>query len=1145
MAVLTIRLFGNPRILVNDNLIKVTSKKILALVAYLVIETRSVDLPSSEIINNDNKACSKEEIATVFWPGFDSKKAAMLLSRAVRNFNKASGREWICQDSHSISINPEMKIWVDVNQFKTQLRTWKREARDSNQSFAILSEIASLYQDEFLSGFALDESNTFEDWKVFQAETLRVELIEVLESLNQLCNVRRDLETAIVYAQRWLAVDPLNETAQRALMRNYAERGDIAAALRQYGECRSMLRQSLGVEPGQETRSLYEHIRSGTYPPVGTNTVSFGKKAIVSPETTQTGEKPKGTVTFLFTDIEGSTQLWEHYPEAMRKAHSRHELIIREVMADNGGYVYKMIGDAFQVAFSTAPAALRAALETQRLLTAELWRTPEPIKVRIALHTGVTEERGDDYVGPTLNRLARLLSAGHGGQILLNQTTFELVRESLPMDVTIQDLGEHVLKDLLLPEHIYQLKSPGIPFQFPPLRTADESVFQLPVSATPFIGREEELALIAELLQNADCRLITLVGVGGTGKTRLAIEAASCSRGFIDGVYFVDLASVATLDGIVMKITETMKISFYDPQRSGFSPVEAQIQLLNLLSGKTALLLLDNFEQLIPYSEIVNEILRVAQGIKILITSRERLNLPGEWVIDVGGLPYPSSLERERISEFAAVQLFVKNAERNGLRSISESDWLAIARICQHLEGIPLAVEMSASWTRIITCQEIEAELIRNMDFLELSLIGIPERHRTMRAVFDYSWNLLSTKERQVFAQLSVFKGCFTQEAALQVAAAPLHLLIALVDKSLIHKISSKRFEIHPVLRQYSVEKLTEQPALQKEALSRHATYYSSWLNYMFEKLKGREQLDSLNALRAEAQNLVHAFHWLLDQQEFLRLRQVVLAMILYYEMDDSRVQMQEMVWILGKMLSILSPLPGKDSFKESGASPELSYPDLYVLTLAALRHFTGRRSVKGWEESNFLLKESIKIAQQLPDNHAKFFTLLLDCIGNGNLNSQEIIDLCKQCITFFKGIGDVWATALAQLVAGDAETFGGISISGSETLYLESLEGFTRLGNEWGRAMCLTGLAEFNRKAGNLGKAYSMALQAQEIYELMNNQDRLLLNQSILGKITEEMGAFMEARRYYGANLSYLTQIGDDENQREYRERLAIIRSK
>jgi len=1137
---LTIRLFGYPQFLLDNKPIKLGHKKTQALVAYLAVETSPNRINGVGKVNVASGRCTEEELESLFWPNSSSKRINSNVRKSLLEFSKAAGEGWILKDDRSIYLNTKSNIWVDVNQFAHLMRTWKAGMKDDTQTISILNELVSLYQGDFLSGFNLDDNAVFFDWQAFQAETFRLHMLWGLETLVHLYAIHGDYDTAIYHARRWLLIDPLNEGAHRALMRLYAESGQRVTALRQYELCRKRLRDELGVEAGNETTLLYEHIRSGSYAEVRAvgNTLSHEVLAFSKSEPAQ--EKPTGTVTFLFTDIEGSTQLWEHQPDAMQHAHARHEDIIRKVMVNYGGYVYKMIGDAFQIAFSTAPAAIEAAIAAQRALFKEPWEITGQIKVRMALHTGITEERGDDYVGPTLNRVARLLRAGYGGQVILNQTTYELVRDQLPKDIFLRDLGVHALKDLVHKEHIYQLISPDLPVDFPPLKTADESPIHLPSQVTVFIGREMELAKIASMLEDPACRLISLVGIGGCGKTRLAIQAASQCRAFTHGIFFVELASISNLDGIISKIAESINLSFYAPQGSGLSPEETRAQLLYYLVGREALLVLDNFEQLINWASFIREILSSAPGIKIIVTSRERLNIPGEWILELGGLPFPSTPDYDKILKHDAVQLFVKSVERIGLSSFTEDDWTAIARICQLVEGIPLALEMAAAWVKIMSFQEIAAGIQGNLDFLISSWVGIPERHKTIRAIFDYSWNLLTSKEQEVLIQLSIFQAGFTREAALEVALSPMHLLIALTDKSFLQNLSSRRFEIHPVLRQYAVEKLAAQPMIRMEAQLRYTQYFSEWLDQMYEKLKGSEQMSALNSLRIEAQNMLNAFRWLLEQHDFPRLQRVILAMILFYEMDDRRVQMQEVIYILGKMLSIMSPLPGGSPQDGLSLQPAVIYPDLYILVLASLQRFIGRSSGE-WKQTFSMQHESIKVAQQLPDSQAKAFALLLDITGPG-ISSKSQLEIAEQCIVFFELHGDIWSIALAQLIAGDVASFGTREIGLAEGFYRASLEKFSRLGNDWGRAMCLTGLAEVECKVGHLDEANRMAFQSQEVYEMMNNQERKVFNQFILSEIAQARGALEEARDYLQSNLIYFARVGDEPGQRNCRERLAAL---
>jgi len=849
---------------------------------------------------------------------------------------------------------------------------------------------------------------------------------------------------------------------------------------------------------------------------------------------------PTGTVTFLFTDIEGSTPLWEHEPEAMQRAFARQEAIIRETMPAHDGFVYKMIGDAFQVAFPTAAAGLAAALAAQRALHIEPWGPIGLLKVRMALHTGVTEERGDDYVGPDLNRIGRLLAAGHGGQVLLSQTTADLVRDHLPGDVSLRDLGEHDLRGLTRPEHIYQVLVPGLPEDYPPLKTVEARHYQLPVPATPFVGREAELTQIGALLQDGRCRLISLVGPGGSGKTRLAIQAATQSQGFSSGVCFVGLAAVPSPEGTVAAIADALHVPFYVPPRSSLSPQEAQEQTFRYLADKEALLVLDNCEHMVSeqLAEQIAGLLAAAQGVKLIATSRERLNLPGEWVVEVTGLPFPSGDDEKDISEFAAVQLFIDGAQRAGPFAAEAADWLAIARTCQLLGGSPLGIEMAAAWTKVLSCQEIVAELERDLLALIATWRTVPERHRTLRAVFDHSWHLLSDEERDAFCRLSVFRSGFDREAAAEVADVSLSLLGALVDKSLLRRTSAGRFEIHPILRQCAAEKLSADPDRTADARSRHARYYSEWLSRMNEKLKGGEQIAALAALRAETRNLHDAWRRLIEQQDLQRLHQVLPAMILFYEMGGRPAGAPEVARLLLDMLRALGHAPGSGLTAATGPLAAPSDAGLVALGLAALRHFD--QALWRMERTDICQRESLAIAQALPDEQEKAFTLLLDSMGSSILTHRQSVDLCQQCISIFQCLGDTWGTALAQLVLGDAACFGGIVDSElAQRSYKSALEGFGHLGNEWGQALCKTGLARVEHQAGHLEEAYRIARQGLDTYCRMGDTWRAVFARRALAEIAEESGWFDKARHHIEANLAHFSQMGDERGQEEYRERL------
>jgi len=1127
MTRLTIRLFGYPQFQVDDGTpLRVERRKTLALAAYLAVET----LPA-----RPGTACARETLAALLWPDGSQEQAGAALRQALWDFGKSAGDQWIAKNTQFVYLNPDAQIWVDVIQFEALLTQWKTGMKESGPAIALLEQMTGLYQADFLSGFNLRDSPAFSEWATVQAERLRQHQQQALEGLATLCSQQGDHMAAAAHAARWQALDPLNEIACRASIRALAESGRRKAALQQYEACKKALSDELGVQPEPETTRLYEQICHGTFSSEPTHQEAAGDS--------QPGQsRPTGTVTFLFTDIEGSTHLWEHQPEAMKRAHARHETILRQSMAAYGGYVYKMIGDAFQVAFSTSPAALQAALAAQLALIAEDWGETCRIKVRMALHTGVTEERRDDYVGPTLNRAARLLNAGHGGQVLLNQTTYELVREHLPSQICLRDLGEHTLKDLLQPEHIYQLVGPGLPADFPPLNTVDPPAVSLPVQVTPFVGRETELAKIAAMLADEDCHLVTLTGIGGSGKTRLAIQSAGQCQALFHGVYFVGLASATTTDAMVSMLAEALKLSFYAPRGSSLTSEDTKVQLLNYLGlgGKKMLLVLDNFDRLTGEASFLMELLNAAPGVKLLATSRERLNLAGEWVLQVSGLAFPGREAAKLASQYAAVQLFVESAQRSAPFTPIPADWPAIARICQLVEGVPLAVEMAAAWLKMLSCQEIATEIEYDLDFLAATWRGMPETQRTFRSIFEHSWRLLSDKEREVFCQLSIFEGGFTRQAALEVATAPLLLLAALCDKSLVRRAgdgASGRFEVHPVLKQYAAEQLAAQPVLRAEALSRHAHYYSGWLEHMNEKLKGREQASALVAMRLEAQNLLAALRQLTRERDYARLQRAVTAAILYYEMNNQRTEFQEIIRLLGEAQVILSPASASDRQAET----DPARAELLPLLLAALRRFTSQTSTDE-EKLRSLQEESLRLARQLPDCQAKGFTLLLDSIGTGILSARQNVELAMECVAMFERLHDPWGKALARLIAGDTANFTGVDISLGRTCYQSSLEAFSRLGNAWGQAMCLTGLAQVELTAGHLQEAYQLASQSEEIYEQIDNPERTFLNRHILGEASEKMGAVEQARHFFEANLAFSTVVGDISRQTFYRGRLETL---
>ena len=567
---------------------------------------------------------------------------------------------------------------------------------------------------------------------------------------------------------------------------------------------------------------------------------------------------PSGTITFLFSDIEGSTQRWEEDRVSMQSAFNRQEEIMRTAMQNHGGYVYKMIGDAFQVAFSSAPAALAASLEAQRAMQTATWDDSAPIKVRIALHTGETEERGDDYVGPLLNRVARLMAAAHGGQILLTRTTSELVQENLPAGARLIDLGSHRLKDLERPEQIYQLAAAGLQVDFPALNTLDARPNNLPIQLTRFIGRDEELKEVLSLM--TETRLMTLTGPGGVGKTRLALQAAAQSIDrFPDGTFFIPLAAVNSPDYLPQSIAEAMKFNF-DSHSSNRSPED---QLLEYLKSRSLLLVLDNFEHLMSGTEFIKDLLDGTSKLNLLVTSRERLKLNSEWTYEVTGMNFPKNGSTTGMEEYSAVQLFVERARQvHSYSTLTEDEKPCVKRICQLVQGMPLGIELAAGWLPVLSCQEIAEEIESSLDFLSSTQRDQPDKHRSLRAAFDYSWKLLGEEHKRVFRGLSIFQGGFDRKAAMQVLGADLVTLSELVDKSFLHRTDQGRYQVHELLRQFAYERLNSHPEEKMEASENHSRYYVEFLESVQKEILGENLVQIRERVRNDKENIRTAIQW-------------------------------------------------------------------------------------------------------------------------------------------------------------------------------------------------------------------------------------------------------------------------------------------
>jgi predicted ATPase/class 3 adenylate cyclase/DNA-binding CsgD family transcriptional regulator len=870
-------------------------------------------------------------------------------------------------------------------------------------------------------------------------------------------------------------------------------------------------------------------------------------------------ELPTGTVTLLFTDIEGSTRLLQQLGERYASVLAECRVLLQAVFQRFHGHEVDTQGDAFFVAFARATDAVAAAVVAQRTLASHPWPEDVTIRVRMGLHTGEPDRSTESYVGLDVHHAARIMGAGHGGQVLLSETTRDLVAHSLPEGVSLLDVGAHRLKDLQHPSHLFQLVMAGLPADFPPLRTLDSSPNNLPLQPTPFIGRQKEVDAIGQLLLREEVHLVTLTGPGGVGKTRLALQvAAELSEHFPDGTWFVSLAPISDPDLVIPTLTQTL----------GLREARDQVPLEHLkgsLHEKKTLLLLDNFEQVVSAAMLIADLLTVCPRLKVLVTSREGLHVRAEREFPVPALALPDARRLPdllTLSQYEAVALFIERAQAvKPDFQVTNANAPAVAEICTRLDGLPLAIELAAARSKLFPPQALLTRLEQRLPLLTRSARDVPARQQTLRQTIQWSYDLLSAQEQRLFRRLTVFAGGCSWQAIEAVSAAcqddttpVLEAVASLIDKNLLQQTAPEGEELRlmmlETIREYGLEALATSGEMEVIRQA-HATYYLQVAEEAEPELGGLQAVVALERLEQELDNLRAVMRWSLEREEMGGSIEIALrlgaALWQFWRVrghvSEGRTFLEQ---ALVKSKGIEAPVRVKaliaaarlaDSQDDTDRAEALCDESLALcrelgdtrgiaLSLHLLGKIASWRSNLGVAES----EEALALFREVGDKDG-IASSLADLAHHVYHQGEyaRAMSLHEEALVLWREVGHKDRVAQSYVCVAEMLFFSQGDPARVYPLLDEGLALSRELGYKLGIAKGITLSGELALSQGDAALARCLIEQSLVLCRETGNQEDIARSLFVLGRVVESLGDYAAARALYEESLAIRRVVGDN----------------